>query len=154
MKRELTPEAQAEIDAFKAHLERHKEGSAPDCRFCAEREATQTEAAIRGLTALMDGARDAAVRGTAACALGVIARLKAAVSVPPEAARRSKAEDLLLGLHKIVADLAPHFDKPLTEESMPRWIALDSAQKAVAQYFAASPEDTAPRPREEGTNGN
>ena len=62
MTRELTPESQAEIDAFKAHLERHKDGSAPDCRFCAEREATQTEAAIRGLTTLMDGARDAAVR--------------------------------------------------------------------------------------------
>jgi hypothetical protein len=50
----------------------------------------------------------------------------------------SQAENLLLGLHKIVADLAPYFDKPLTEESMPRWLALDSAQKTVAQYFAAS----------------
>ena len=224
---DITPAARDEIDAFKAHLERHKDGSAPDCRFCAEREATQTEAAIRGLTDLMDGAKDAAVRGTAACALGVIARLKAAVSVPPEAASEpvekvlrdtetyramlaqdrypanfreqakgvegvvlplgsteavtrllrdlvawgfgmgqaqpessellswheradattaklrehfaaSQAENLLLGLHKIVADLAPYFDKPLTEESMPRWLALDSAQKTVAQYFAAS----------------
>jgi hypothetical protein len=50
----------------------------------------------------------------------------------------SQAENLLLGLHKIVADLAPYFDKPLTEESMPRWLALDSAQKAIAEYFAAS----------------
>jgi len=63
-----------------------------------------------------------------------------AVSVPPEAARRSKAENLLLGLHKIVADLAPYFDKPLTDDTIPRWLALDSAQKAIAEYFEEEEE--------------
>lgn len=63
-----------------------------------------------------------------------------AVSVPPEAGRRSKAENLLLGLHKIVADLAPYFDKPLTDDTIPRWLALDSAQKAIAEYFEEEEE--------------
>lgn len=80
--RELKPEAQAELDAFAEHLAQHKEASAPDCRFCAEREDKQTEAAIRGLRDLMDGAKDAAVRGVAACALGVIQRLRTQTGVP------------------------------------------------------------------------
>ena len=52
----------------------------------------------------------------------------------------SQGENLLLGLHKIVADLAPYFDKPLTDDTIPRWLALDSAQKAIAEYFEEEEE--------------
>lgn len=52
--------------------------------------------------------------------------------------KQTKAANLLMGLHKIVADLAPYLDKPLTDEALPRWLALDSAQKAIAQYFATT----------------
>lgn len=65
---------------------------------------------------------------------------------PAAPAGETRAENLLLGLHKIVSDLAPYFDKPLTDEAMPRWLALDSAQKAVAQYFAALPPSHAGEP--------
>jgi hypothetical protein len=36
---DLSPESRAEIDAFRDHLIAHKRASAPDCRFCDERDA-------------------------------------------------------------------------------------------------------------------
>ncbi len=69
---------------------------------------------------------------------GVWTPLRAAAPVRELAGEPdSKALNLLRGLHKVVADLAPHFDKPVTDENVPRWLALNSAQQAVAQFLAA-----------------
>jgi hypothetical protein len=44
----LRPEVQEELDAFREHLTWHREDSAPDCRFCTERDAKKRPAATAG----------------------------------------------------------------------------------------------------------
>ena len=44
----------------------------------------------------------------------------------------------LMGLHKAVLQLAEHFDKPITDDNVPLWLALNSAQSRVANMLAGS----------------
>lgn len=62
---------------------------------------------------------------------------EAMIAKAAPAATAVKAEDLLRGLHKAVTSLAPYFDKAIDDKTLPLWLALDSAQKAVNEYHAA-----------------
>lgn len=53
-----------------------------------------------------------------------------------------RAINLLRGLHKVVLDLSDHFDKPITDENLPRWLALNSAQEAVAKFLSTPQSET------------
>lgn len=58
----------------------------------------------------------------------------------------TKAVDLLRGLHKAVLDLSEHFEKPITDDNVTRWLALNSAQEAVRTFLdsgATPPEERA-----------
>lgn len=44
----------------------------------------------------------------------------------------------LRGLHKAVKQLADHFDKPITDENVPLWLALNSAQAHAEKVLAVA----------------
>lgn len=56
---------------------------------------------------------------------------------------QSKAVELLRGLHKAVLDLSEHFEKPITDDNVVRWLALNSAQVAVKAFLDAPHSETA-----------
>lgn len=62
--------------------------------------------------------------------------------------RRSKSSDgavnALRGLHKAVTQLAEHFDKPITDENVLLWLALNSAQEHAANVLVSVGSETPP----------
>lgn len=51
---------------------------------------------------------------------------------------RDKFINLLTGYVKIVADLAPHFDKPLTDENIALWLNLNNAGRTCREAIDAA----------------
>lgn len=62
-------------------------------------------------------------------------RMEAARRWNQRADQSTKAVDLLRGLHKIIMSLSDNFEKPITDDNVTRWLALNSAQVATAEFL-------------------